>query len=211
MHILFVFSVIHSGGGQKAHPPYYLKGVFQITSYVIFAIILCLSLLASAWDLKTYRIPNWLTFGAILVGLSVNIVFYGLDGLTNSFGGLLLGGAVMFPFFWFGGMGGGDVKLAAAFGALGGFYFTINTLLWGSLIGGVASLIIILYRRGFLKSIKRLYADFIVIFILKTGLNNTEKAENEIEKKEKILLPYGVFISLGALISLFKIGVIVCA
>ena len=33
---------------------------------MINVVVIVVALLASAWDLKTYIIPNWLTFGGII-------------------------------------------------------------------------------------------------------------------------------------------------
>lgn len=34
-------------------------------------LIVIVTVLAAVWDLKTYRIPNWLTFSAMLLGFVI--------------------------------------------------------------------------------------------------------------------------------------------
>lgn len=81
----------------------------------------------AAWtDFRTGHIPNWLTLPAVAVGVVGHGIFGGYlegwrEGLLES--GVALGGAALcsiapFVMFWKGGMGGGDVKLFAAIGAL---------------------------------------------------------------------------------------------
>ena len=82
----------------------------------------------AAWtDGKSGRIPNWLTFGALLVGLGwhffAGIAFsHSLRGGLQALGGSLLGAvlcaAVPALMYWKGAIGGGDLKLFAALGAL---------------------------------------------------------------------------------------------
>jgi prepilin peptidase CpaA len=82
----------------------------------------------AAWtDLRSGRIPNWLTLGALLAGVVARAVsgwmfFGGLRGALLSGGysiaGALVCGLVPFLLYWLGGAGGGDVKLFAAIGAL---------------------------------------------------------------------------------------------
>lgn len=82
----------------------------------------------AAWtDGRTGHIPNWLTFGALALGIGAHVVFgFIFDGgwtgaLTEgaySLVGALACALVPALFYWKGGIGGGDVKLFAALGAL---------------------------------------------------------------------------------------------
>lgn len=80
--------------------------------------VLCV--VASIWDLKWRRIPNWL----IVVGL-VTGLFLHLWGSTLWSGllGLLVGGVpwILADLFTRGGVGGGDIKFYAMCGFLLGF------------------------------------------------------------------------------------------
>src|SRR5664280_2755919 len=79
-----------------------------------------------AWgDLRTRRIPNYLTLGTAVAGLAFNFMGQGLSGLTNGLLGMLLGFFLLIlPYLW-GGMGAGDVKAMAALGAWLGPQFTL--------------------------------------------------------------------------------------
>ncbi len=79
------------------------------------------SVIAGAIDARTGRIPNWLTLPALALGLGGNALRGGLGGLGGSVLGVLVSGAV--PWLLYrstkgAGIGGGDVKLFAALGAL---------------------------------------------------------------------------------------------
>lgn len=99
--------------------------------------------LAAAWsmysDFKHRRISNVVTFGAALIALAIRLVLGGLPSVITGAEGWLLGlGLLAIPFV-LGWMGAGDVKLLAAFGALGGPDFVLQTALLGCVVGGVMS------------------------------------------------------------------------
>ena len=81
---------------------------------------LVLSVAAAAFDHRTGRIPNALTFSGIALGVGFGFCAGGAGGgLASLFGALL---AAIVPAFLnrIGAMGGGDVKLFAALGAITG-------------------------------------------------------------------------------------------
>jgi len=76
-----------------------------------------LLLLAAAIDVRQRRIPNWLTAGMMLAGLSRAALIGGWSGLGHSAAGLFASAAAPFALFALGALGGGDVKLLAGVGA----------------------------------------------------------------------------------------------
>lgn len=103
-----------------------------------------IAVVAVAWDLKTRRIPNFLTFGAALAAFAVNAYLGGLTGAGWSIAGWLVGVTFFLPFFALGGMGAGDVKLLAALGAWLGPLTTVWLALFSLIAGGVMGLIVAL-------------------------------------------------------------------
>jgi len=66
-------------------------------------LIVIVTVLAAVWDLKTYRIPNWLTFSAMLLGFVISAFGAGAPGgIRDALIGFGVGFAVMLPFFLFG-------------------------------------------------------------------------------------------------------------
>lgn len=98
-------------------------------------------------DLRTRRIPNWLTIGVFVIGLVLNLLASGPSGLASAAVGGLVGFGLLIPFYAMRAMGAGDVKLLAALGALLGVQTVLAVAAAGALVGGVMSLII-LARRG---------------------------------------------------------------
>ena len=74
--------------------------------------------LATVEDLRSRTISNWLCLFGLVAGLVAQTVLQGWSGLGSSLLGAVIGFAVFLIFFLLGGMGGGDIKLMAAFGAI---------------------------------------------------------------------------------------------
>lgn len=79
--------------------------------------LLALLLIAAAGDLRTRRIPNWLTVLLILSGLAQAAFAHGVVGIGMSVAGMMVAPLVPFVLFAIGAMGAGDVKLMAGVGA----------------------------------------------------------------------------------------------
>ncbi|WP_051310040.1 A24 family peptidase [Desulfogranum japonicum] len=109
---------------------------------ITLAVIAC-AVITDVWKGKIY---NWLTLPALVMGLGLAGIQQGWTGLGLSFLGLLIGGGLPLIPFCLGALGGGDVKLFAAIGALMGPAFICETLLASVLAGGVISFVVILKR-----------------------------------------------------------------
>jgi prepilin peptidase CpaA len=81
---------------------------------------LAATLAAAVLDARTGRIPNRLTLAALVLGLALGALHGGGWGLVHCAAGALVLAFVPLLLFWRGAMGGGDVKLLAALGALVG-------------------------------------------------------------------------------------------
>ena len=101
-------------------------------------------------DLTEHRLPNRLVVPALLAGvagLGLSWLVSGVPPLVPLLAGAVYAG-VLFVFALFGGMGMGDVKLAAALGlASPTLAITLGSPMLAFLIGGVAA-VIVLIRRG---------------------------------------------------------------
>ena len=131
-------------------------------------------------ELKSGRVYNWITIPLVLIGLGVNGLFGGLsgsqwsmpgfiDGLMWSFIGGFIGFALYFFFYLVGLMlnykflGGGDVKLIAAIGALTGLKFTLWVIYWTILVAAVMGIYMLIRHRVLLKGLVRSVRVFFLI------------------------------------------------
>jgi len=96
---------------------------------------------ASGIDVRTRRIPNWLVLPFLCSGLLVQSIGGGFTGLRQSLGGIALAALLYGIPYFLGGMGMGDLKLAAGAGAWIGpgqllFAFVITAIAGGILAVG---------------------------------------------------------------------------
>jgi len=111
---------------------------------------LAVAVVACATDLKSRRIPNWLTLSAAAGAFGFFLVGQGWHGLGWSAAGWAVGLAMFFPVFLLGGIGGGDVKLVAALGAWLGPMSAVSLALYAALAGGPLALGVA-FSRGYTK------------------------------------------------------------
>jgi prepilin peptidase CpaA len=113
-------------------------------------VLLALVVIAGVIDYRSYRIPNWLTFGGALVGLASSTLVAGqpLDGFLWALAGLAAGLVVMIPLYALRVMGAGDVKLMAAVGAFLGFPAILYAVLFTFIAGGVAAVVFALAHKA---------------------------------------------------------------
>lgn len=97
-------------------------------------------------ELSEGKIYNWMTLPAIGLGLFLAGLM-GWNPFLDSVWGAVLGGGIFFLPYLIAGlsrgrpvMGGGDVKLATAIGALTGPSFVLQVIWWGGLVGGLIGL-----------------------------------------------------------------------
>jgi prepilin peptidase CpaA len=150
------------------------------------ALILIVGLAAVIEDLGWRRISNWTSGGAVLAGLVIHTIQKGWQGLLHSFLGALIGFGVFLIFYLLGGMGGGDVKLMAGFGALLGDKQILPAALLAAGAGGVMALGVLLVR-GTVRQCK-------------VWLGGTAPEAGIPKSAESI--PYAPAITLGALLAL---------
>jgi len=106
-------------------------------------------------DVRRRQISNWISGSALASGLVLQKVQHGWRGTGSALLGTLAGASVFLIFYLLGGMGGGDVKLMAGFGALLGSKRLFEAALWTAGCGGVLALAVIatglvrdLWKRG---------------------------------------------------------------
>jgi prepilin peptidase CpaA len=96
-----------------------------------------LVLAAAAWDLRLRRIPNGLVLPFLAAGVLAGAADRGFLGIAGALGGVALAAILFGPLWWAGGLGLGDVKLAAAVGAWLGPCGLVWALLAAGMAGGI--------------------------------------------------------------------------
>jgi len=102
------------------------------------AVAAVLGLVAVEEDLRRRAVPNWLTAAGAAGGLVCSAAG-GRHSFIMAAAGAAVGFLILLPFHWLRAMGGGDVKLMAAFGALLGPSGILLAAVFAAAFGGIAA------------------------------------------------------------------------
>ncbi len=147
----------------------------------------------AATDLRTRRIPNWLTASGCVAGLCLHTLLDGPDGLLTALAAGLLCGGLFVVLFLAGGMGAGDVKLMAAAGCLAGWSPVFPLLLFTVVSGGFMALVFAVWRGQLRVTLRNVLA--LAAHHRQQGL--VAHPELHVGNPAALRLPYGVAIAVG--------------
>jgi prepilin peptidase CpaA len=106
-----------------------------MTAQVGVAVVVGLA--AAVDDLARRRISNWIPLTALAAGFTLQIGAAGWRGALVALTGAVAGFSVFLIFYLLGGMGAGDIKLMAGFGAILGASRLLEAALWTAGCGGL--------------------------------------------------------------------------
>lgn len=154
-----------------------------------------LLIIAIYTDLRWSRIPNWLTFPAMGLGIVVHPWVGGLGDALFGLAGLVVGmGLFLLPYACKA-IGAGDVKLLAAVGSMVGPFGAISVALLSVIAGGVYALGAMGYQWGLAATSRKLAFAAYGAFVTggATGMGNLQLP---------FKLRYGLAIAAGTLLFL---------
>lgn len=157
-----------------------------MTTQVWIAVLVGLA--ATVDDLVRRQIANWIPAAALAGGFGWQIGQDGWAGALHALAGGAAGFAVFLIFYLLGGMGGGDVKLMAGFGALLGTGRLLEAALWTAGVGG-------------LLAIGAVAFDW-----MRRRLGSGKRIESAAGKGRGESIPYAPAITLGVWLSLIPKG-----
>ena len=140
------------------------------------AAMVILMVTAAVVDLRCGKVPNWLTYPAILTGLAGHAVvgyaagnvFGGSDaqmGLVGALAGFAAGFFPMLLCWLAGGIGGGDAKLMGAVGALGGYKIALGVMLYGFIIAGLMAVALMTRKRIVRRTVRRIWHAVVLLIL----------------------------------------------
>lgn len=164
----------------------------SIVPPVIQFVLLALVAAAAAYDLRYRRIPNWLCLAGVIAGFALNGYQGNLRTAAMGFGLAL---AVYIPLFALRAMGGGDVKLMAAVGALTGPNHWLAIFLITAIAGGAVALILLVWKGGLGRALRN--AGFILWELSHLRKPYESRQELDVSHPQAVSLPHGAVIALG--------------
>ena len=142
-------------------------------------------------EIKARRIPNWLTLGAMALGLGAAAIEGGTDGLVDSALGLAIAGGLFLPFCLLGVVGGGDMKLMAAIGAIVGWPMVLRVVTNTCIAGGLIAVALMAWHGVLLTTLANVFRIMVGMPRRSRGLRNVP------------MVPYALAITAGTLIAVF--------
>jgi prepilin peptidase CpaA len=156
---------------------------------------LVVSGVGAAWDLVTYKIPNKLTYTAMVIGLIAQVCILGRSGLWMGPAGLLLGGAIFLLLYVLRAMGAGDVKLMAALGAFVGPRAVVEIALYSAIAGGVMALGLAVFK----GRLKQTMENVVHLVRFHAVMGAESHPTVNLENPEALRFAYGAAIFVGTL------------
>ena len=142
-------------------------------------------------EIRERRIPNWLTLGAIALGLGAAAIEGGVAGFGDSALGLAIAGGLFLPFCLLGVVGGGDMKLMAAVGAITGWPMVLRVVCDTCVAGGLIEVAIMTWDGVLLTSLGNVFRIMVGMPRRHHGLRNPP------------MVPYALAITIGTLVAVF--------
>ena len=164
------------------------------TSQILLFDALAVALAAAVMDVQQRRIPNWLTYPAIVGGALLRLYFFGWTGLLTAIGGCLLAASIVYLFYAVRAMGAGDLKLLAALGSIVGPHNALTVLAATGIGGGVLALVYVAYRGRMRSTLSNVGA--VMKFHVWGGLQ--PHPELNLDNPDALRMPYGLAIAVGA-------------
>ena len=118
-------------------------------------LLLALALFAAGFDLKSRRIPNWLTATGFVGGFVLQTASRKTAGFRDATAGAALAFGIYFILFALRALGAGDVKLMTATGAIVGPSNWLIIFVISALAGGVLAVLLTLGRGTLLSTVSR--------------------------------------------------------
>jgi prepilin peptidase CpaA len=151
---------------------------------------------AAVIDGKQLRVPNWLSLNLLAGGLAFWAATAGMAGLGWSAAGAVVGFVPLFLVCWIGGMGAGDAKLFAGFGAWVGPIMAAEAFAVSAIVGGILALGMIAWSgewRRHWRMARTIVREIVTI------RNPDRLYEKAAERKPTMrLLPYGIPLAIGS-------------
>ena len=172
---------------------------------MVQALVVLVVVIASVSDFRTRRVPNWLTFSGVVLGIAINAFLYELPGLWLSLKGLGSALLIYFPLFALRGLGAGDVKLMAAVGAIVGPANWLGVLILTAIFGGVSAIILVAFRHRLKETFYNIW--FILLSLKSRQAPYEGNPELDVKSARAVRLPHAVVIACGTVAFLVAAGI----
>jgi prepilin peptidase CpaA len=165
-------------------------------SHITWSVTLVLTVVAGVTDLRSRRIPNWLTVSGLAIGLGTHAWLGGWRGVLTSLEGAGLALMILLPLVLMRGLGAGDWKLMGAVGACVGPWMMLFVLLASVLVTGIVAMVKLILVRRVKETTRNMWV--LVQGMITFGLR--PNPEVSLDTPGLIKLPFGAMVAAGTAI-----------
>ena len=171
---------------------------FTFPPIILQVVLAAVVLIAAETDLRSRRIPNWLTLAGVVAGIVLNS-FLNVDRFNwrTALMGLGLAFAVYFPLYLLRGMGAGDVKLMAAVGALMGPSNWFAIFILSNVLGAIAAVVLLLSKGRLWGTLRNV--GFMLNELVHFRPPYLRKEELDLSSPKAMTMPHGLAIAMGSI------------
>ena len=144
--------------------------------------------LAGLWDLRSRRIPNWVTIPGLIAGFALIPPLEAAKGA-----GLSL--LIYLPLYLLRAAGGGDLKLMAAVGALTGPTAWMVIFVLSAILGGIAAITLAIAKGRLRATLQNVGHIFRSGATLQSPLK--DRPDLDIDNEQALTLPRGAIIAVS--------------
>lgn len=160
--------------------------------------VLSASLVAAAYDVRSRRIPNWLTGSLCLLGVLWTTTTHGLSGFLGGIEGCLIMGVPYVVLFVFAGGGAADAKLMGAIGVWLGPAIGLTALVSVMVAGAALGVAYAIRRRRLVSVAANVTSIAAGVVRMATGGQKLSEARHAFPDAAHMLtVPYGLAILAG--------------
>jgi len=163
---------------------------------MIWLLTLALTLCAAGIDLRSRRIPNWLTVSGFVLGFGIHAVLGRWPGASFSIEGTGLALLVLLPLVLLRGLGAGDWKLMGAVGSFLGPWALLVVLFVSVIVSAVMGVMAMIHAQKVVATLRNIVVLVRGFFVFGWRGNPQITLDNP----GLLKLPFGVAAALATLI-----------
>ncbi|MCT4597599.1 MAG: prepilin peptidase [Vallitalea sp.] len=155
--------------------------------YILIILLLTISLYT---DTKTYKIKNNVVLLFLLLGLIINYVYLGVNGIQIWFIGFIVPIIILFILFVVSMIGAGDIKLISAIGGILGIEFLINSSKYIIIVAALIAIIKMIRHKQLISRLVYFY-NYILDIIITRKVSSYCELKSE-DKSYILRLSYAI-------------------
>jgi prepilin peptidase CpaA len=168
---------------------------------LIVTILGGLTVSAAVYDIRSRRIPNFLTMSGLAAGVAANAFLFQWEGLKMSLGGFAVAALIYLFLYFLHAIGAGDVKLMAAVGAVTGTQTWLRIFVITAIAGAMGALVLVVIRGRLKQTMWNVFRIVQSLFSLQRP--HRRDADLDVRSSKSLRMPHAVPIACGSLIYLW--------